>query len=443
MRNLLFLLGLAAASVAAQPAPTTLAGWERDVRIGARDRLHAYGGLFFDRGLFRQLTPGMDHEYELDLATIGFTPREDGRWLSAPVAFRLQAGSISRARFAHRVDVRARASLGPGALWLDAAQEEDLQASRLFSEVGGSLRYGRHEAGLAQTFGHYKPDLDLTLFYTHHADAGTFTARVEVLDVANDFIFEVLGTDASLEDTVRAYRAVPLLLSVAAASPADAALRAEAYAGFHPTVTADVSVRSSQEAFAFADGMAYAAALVEQRIGRARAGAFARATFSRARRTEPDGTGYHTFQRLVEGGLTAAVAWPRLALDGTGTVGTYVDEQDGTHFAHATVPRAFRYREDRLLARLSAETPLVRGVALGAVYLVQSRRGTKPLPYEGYLRFPPSSPNGRLTMALHLRHARADFALGGSFDLGGDPFFDDGRGLTRYDGAFVRLAVVP
>jgi hypothetical protein len=36
-----------------------------------------------------------------------------------------------------------------------------------------------------------------------------------------------------------------------------------------------------------------------------------------------------------------------------------------------------------------------------------------------------------------------ELALGGSIDLGGDPFFTDGRGLTRYDGGYVRLSVLP
>jgi hypothetical protein len=446
MRSTLVLLVLlTAASAWAQPvpAPATLEGWERSARVSLRDRLHAHGGLFFDRGLFRQLTPGMDHEYELDLATIGWTPREDARWLAAPVGFRMQAGSISRGRFAHRVDVRVGAELGAGTrVWLDAVQEEDVQAARLFSEVGASLRRGGHEVGLAQTFGHYKPDLDLTLFYARHASVGRLILRAEVLDVANDFIFETLGTDASLEQLVRSYERVPLGMSFAYATSVQAPTRFELFGGVQPTATARVEA-AGEPAFGFADGVAYGAALVERRVGAGyRVGMTARVQHSRIRRTEASGQGYRSAQHLAEAGVTVAAAWPRLVVDAEGSLGLYSDVQRDSDFSSSTVNGAFAYRERRLMARVRADVPLRSWLSVSAVYLAQGRTSADPLPYQGFLPFTPWSPNGRLSGALLLSHARAQFALGGSLDLGGDPFYGN-RPPTRYDGGYVRLSVTP
>ena len=445
----------------AQPdaaGPTaTLSGWSDAVRTAVRDRRHAYGGLFFDRGIFRRLTPGMDHEYDLDLLTYGFTPDEDARWYASNHALRTFMGSIHRSRFATQTRFRHRVAVGARhAILLDGMQQEDLTAQRFFVEAGYGYRLGRHHhIGFSQTVAAYKPDLDLSLFYAFdHAAAGLLRVELGLLDVANDLIFDVLGADPVLEDTVRSYRRAPRLFALTWHTPVCRGFRAEVAAGIQPTARADVhSQRRTDLRFRWADRLAYAGGLFEYRHARVTTGLLLRHTFSRAaRRSAPgarDATDYTTTQTDWSATAYALAPLPGLPVSGLQaglwlTAETYADVQRGTAFGAASIPSAMDYRERRLLlhARLH-RLPARRGRRAGLDYYGDGRTFARDETLMArYLTFLPWSPNGRLAFHAGYQVSPAVYVLAGAaYDTGGDPFYGDGRGPIRYDGGFGRLFV--
>ena len=201
-------------------------------------------------------------------------------------------------------------------------------------------------------------------------------------------------------------------------------------------------------AFAWDDAARYAGALVEWGHARLSAGLIGRSTFSRTARQATPGARLATdyTSRQSDRSLTAYLLAPVWNLEAGAwlTAERYTDRQTGTNFDGASIPAALDVRERRLMlhARLQRR-PARHGVRAGLDYYVDSRtfHGDADR-LNGYLRFLPYSPNGRA--ALHVGYQASPGAYlvaGASYDLGGDPFYGDGRGPVRYDGGFGRVVL--
>src|SRR5690625_7894081 len=60
-----------------EPMRQTLFGWEEETRLMIMNRYHNYGGIFYDRGLFRFTTPPFTKEHDINLISYNFTPIEE------------------------------------------------------------------------------------------------------------------------------------------------------------------------------------------------------------------------------------------------------------------------------------------------------------------------------------------------------------------------------
>ena len=453
---------LAAFAALAGPAraqasgPATLAGWADDLRVALLDRTGGTGGRLFDRGLWRPLVPAMDHEYPLDRFTFDPDLRAEAAWDTTTMGFRLVAGSTSKARFAFRTD--ARVETAPGArhrLGVRVTAEESEAARRGFVAVGYRYRRVAHAVGVEGRFGRYKPDVDLSAVYTVSAHAGTATVRLEGLDVLNGLIFSVLGTDPALEDTVRRYARAPVAVTAALQSPYGARLRGEFFGGWQPTSTATYTVRSDDtKTFRFEDAAAWAGALAEARVGLGplgdgRVGALGRVQRSGVGRFDAAGAGYRSRQTRAEAAAFAGATRGRLTADAYVGVVRFTDRQSGDAFTASTIPRAFAHRDRQTWTRLALA---YRFLPAWTATVGVRRHGRTPYPdpyaagdpYAGFLRFGLMAPNRRASFSVTFApHDRLGLTLGSSVDLDGDPWYGDGRGPVRFDGAFLRLSARP
>src|SRR5690606_37231377 len=381
----------------------SLVGWHKNVRVATLDRWHAFGGLFFDRGIFRRFTPGMDHEYDMDVLTDGFTPAEDRQWYTRDHAIRSYLGSIHRSRFATKTEARHRIELGSnGKLQVDALQQEDLTAQRFFVEIGYAHAFSdRHTGGFSQTIAAYKPDLDFTLFYNYRApQIGRIDLQLVFLDVANNFIFDVLGTDPVLEDTVRSYDKRPLLFDVYWRSTTTSRLRWEVVAGIQRPVSARVfTQRSSDLEFRWRERLHYGGFLLEYDHPIGTVGLYVTETSSAiARRATMTGTSYESAQSSRTATLYALAPIWRLQASLWLRAERYRDRQTGDNFDAASIHSEMDYLERRLTLQARLAYVPEQGFRVGLEYLVDCRlfhRDSHLI--NEYLQFLPWTPNGRLS----------------------------------------------
>ena len=425
----------------------TLTGWVDRLHIALRDRQHAHGGMFYDRGLLRRLTSSMDHEYALDLRTYGFTLADDADWYDAPQAFRTYMGSIHRSRFATASHFRSCVALGERhTVTLTGLQQEDLEAERFFVEVGYRYQRGHHQLGFRQTIASYKPDLDLGLFYAFEgASVGQIRMEMTLMDVANNFIFNTLGVDAALEDTVRSYRRSPRLLTMQWKSPTWHGLRGEIHAGVQPNAHAEIHTQTMpDQRFTWQDRVHFIGVLLEAQLGGITVGAMYRETGTGIMRSAPPGAAFTSTQASRTTTLYGLARLWKFDAEVWIDHERYRDHQFGTDFDQAVLPVAMDYRE----VRTTVHTRLVyvppdRGLRFAFDYLLDSRTYNDDVRLMNqYLRFPHHTPNGRLALQVGYAFSRrAYIVLGAAYDAGGDPFYGD-RGLTRYDGGFARVVVI-
>lgn len=400
----------------------------------------------------------MDHEYHIDLRTAGFDIWRDDGWHREANGLRSYAGSIDRSAFATMTDIRHRERLGARqAFTISARQQDDLSARRLFLELGYDVNLtGRHILGVRHTGGGFKPDLDAGLHY--RADlrtAGFANLSVTFLDYANNFIYDVLGTDPVLDDTTRSYRRIPLLLEGRWRSPSSVPFEVEVAAGLMPPAHANVE-RQQEPSFQMATrhAMRYAAAVVGYRTG----GFDVRMShrFSEEARsfTSPPessaGRDYDARQTMSWTSLSAAGTWPfqrshdlRASLSVHRS--TYLDKQHGTDFIGARITEAFRLDERRweTTSRLDI-IPIRNGLRAGAAFLTDARdyREGMDVFERHFIMFRQWSPNQRVSMHVGYQVRPGAFIeVGATVDIDGDDFYTDGRGVTRFDGGFGRLQV--
>jgi len=134
---------------------TSLDAWRESRRLFLLDRAHSVGGRFFDRGLFRHVTPGIDREYNQEMIAYGFPSGSARRGHSADNRLLVRGGSIRRDLWAFSARLRSRVSLGDDhALDLRLDLQEDGQVSRALLDIGYAWRPApSHRVGLRHTFG--------------------------------------------------------------------------------------------------------------------------------------------------------------------------------------------------------------------------------------------------------------------------------------------------
>lgn len=442
----------------AQPRPLGLDGWVERLHIDMRDQRGAFGGLFFDRGSARFYTPRMDHEYHLDLRSADFNAWWMDGWNAASNGFRTYAGSIDRSIFATTTRFRHHEHVGNRhGLSIDALQQDDLSAERLYVELGYHFNLtGRHSIGVSHTAGSFKPDLDLNLFYAGSLRrAGRVDAGLMLLDWLNNFIYDFLGVDPALDDTVRSYRTIPVLLHGRWRSPASLPFSADIAAGVLPPSHARTSLQSdARYEFDLRHRFRYAGlhlatsidryAVAVRHLHTSESRWFTRPETSSARRS------YETNQVSYRSSASVAADWRMIRRHTLRTSAMiehlrYRDRQRGEDFREGSVGQPFDLIERRLEGALAlALIPDGRGLRAGLRLLTDSRSYSDDIDvFLGrYLRFAQWSPNQRLS--LHLGYqARPGVFLeaGASFDVDGDAFYTDDRGLTRFDGGFGRVSV--
>lgn len=437
-----------------RPPHVTLEGWDRRVRMAVWDRSHAYGGLFYDRGLLRRWTPKMDDEYDLDLYAIMPTLADDAAFYAAENGFRTAAGSITTVRFAIESEFRSGTRLaGPIALEVRGVQQEDLQANRAFVELGYHLDLGRgHRLGLRHSFAARKEDLDIEMVYGFRSDRLDAEASVGRLDVLNNVVHDKLNPVPQQADTLRVYEDAPYWLATRLSAPIGP-VRVEAVGGFTPTARSNVRSQTDEQVrFAYDSGFAYWGALAEAEVAGPAlvVGVLGRGARSNAARTTPPEiaapSDFASRQAELSGGVFALGRWRSVRAEAWWTRSRVTDRQWGTAFAGSTIGGPYdideRWTWRRL--RLTWAPGRERGPSLGLEYLAALRG----FPVDGDLQELRENVLYQLRNARHHRLSaqvgyrfspRARITLGASYDVDRDPAPFNFRIPPVYDGAYMRL----
>ena len=438
-----------------RPHHVTLEGWDRRTRLAVWDRSHAFGGVYYDRGVLRRWTPQMDHEYDLDNFSIKPTLADDAAFYASRRGFRTAAGSITNGSFVIESELQTTEPLiGPLGIDVRFVQQEDLSAERAFVELGYHVKLGKgHRVGVRHSFASLKTDLDAELVYqyTHRQlDAELSVGR---LDIVNNLVNEVLVPDPVHFDTLRVYETPPYWVAGRASVPVGP-VRFEAVGGITPESRADVRSQTLEQArFQFDNAFAYGGGLAEAEVLKNRlvVGAMASGSQSDAsRRTPPEvlaSSNYASRQVQVRGGVFALARWRSLRAEAWWMHERASDRQSGSAFAGSTIDKPYDIEERWDWARVRLDwTPGSRwGPTFGAEYV----HGLRSYPVEGdqeeiqreVLRFFPYGPNRRVTVRAGFRFSpRAEVIFGVNGDLDGDTFYSDGG--RPYDGAYVRIRVV-
>lgn len=462
LRPLFILATLLLLADAATAQGPTWQRWEQEVLLGLRDREGGFGGYPFDRGRLRRYTPEMDHEYRLDRRAVQFAPEDDAAWFATAHGVRTTTASLDKARFGTVTEVRHRLDVGERhRLAFDAVHQEDFTARRFFIEgsYGYVVRPG-HIVGVTHTMGRFKPDLDAEVFYeAEHSRLGRLRAGLVALDAYNNVIFDRLGVDPALQDTLRSYDRAQRLVRVRWQSPALATafgpVRVEAYGGVQPTSRATVTT-FSDPAFAYRreEQFGYAAALVALTHGplvlSTRAGYWTDRNWFDASPEAADARDYTTRQRELHLGSRAQARWPLRPSHDLEAVADmalvyYRDAQTGTDFTGSTVAVPLDLRETRVEAEARLTwLPVDGGFRASLRWLLDGRtHGEQIDTFEAaFLRFGQPSPQHRMSLLLGYDLRRGiRIEAGASVDLDGDTFYDD-RGWTLFDGGFGRVTML-
>ncbi len=432
------------------PNRVTLKGWVHDLRVAAWDRAGSAGGRYFDRGVFHYRTPRMDHEYDLDMFTVGFTMAEDAAFYAFDNGFRSRAISVTTSDFATQTQIHATTALSERiALRIDSDLQDDLQARRLALRLGYEMEVAEgHTVGLTHSLARAKADMDMGGYYRFE-NGKHWAAEVEViaLDGLNNIIGGLTASPFN-RDTLRHYTDAPFMLSSRVSVPVLPRIRGEAAFGVQPRAKANIrSLNHDSLRFNFEDAFSYAGLLLEVEAwpGHITSGAVAKFTSSTSTRTaDADArrpANYVTRQAYSRLGAFALGNWGKLHAETFVYFDHYADEQEGELFGGATVDGSYLFEEQRtwIRAKIGAMTPI--GVDASLAYQADLR--TYP---EGeglgdrYYAFIPHRPNHRLTLSFSLPFSQNAVLDGGTtFDLDNDHFFPDPRSRSHYDGTYLRL----
>lgn len=425
----------------------TLAEWAADRRLWMLDRAHAYGDQFYDRGIFRHITPRMDREYAIDRATYRFPPDRDHAWHQARSGIRFYAGSITRNRLGVVTDIKHAADIGEGhTLHVSARLRDDAQSEGALLQFRYDWQLAStHRVGLRHTLGQYKPDFDASVYYQFGTPRqGRVRAEITALDIYNNFLFGTLGVWKGQEEYEQIYEQNPYLLQLSAASSVQRPLRAELYLGWQPTSKRVVQSQVADSVrYRDREAAHYLGALIAYDAGRISTGlVYQRDKSSLDRKGLRSGVSsdYRTEQR-----------YHRVGLFTTGTLGplrgsawvfleNYYDRQRGSDFQLSTIDRPLNWTEARTNVQVRAYyAPAATGVFAGLEYVALDRR--------------PADPSGVMAeqwatswAGRGLSHYRGPVVLGyrfgkGAVSLGINYDFDGDKKGDRFDNGFFRFSL--
>jgi len=435
-------------SFAQNPLQATLEGWEDGVQRAIGDRYHAYGGIYYDRGLFRPLTPDMDGEYILDEATAGFTLVEDSRFYSSRYGFRFYAASIDKSRFITYGYFRAAVPVkGKHTLRVEGVQQEDLRGRRSFINLGYEYQItGKHRFGGAVSGAAYKPDIDLSLHYQYGSKkSGLARIQYTMLDVANNLIFNTLGVDPVLEDTTRSYSSSPGMFSMRLFSPKWNNIRAELVGGHQTQAQALVQSQAAPDtSFYWDDSASYFGALIEYYVSPVvTIGLSHRYTSNDIVRGSPENSAfssdYTSEQWSRRTGVFAVGVHKEFQADFWYTFSKSKDAQAGTDYDQANIQEDMDYRRDESLLevrlrRMPFDSGVLAGIDLRFHHLSENEDAEI---IDGYRKFTHLENGQRSTITLGYQFRQDSyFEFGMSYDFDGD------KKDQRFDGAFLRLMIL-
>ena len=446
---------------------TTLDAWRESRRLLLLDRAHSVGGRFFDRGLFRHVTPGVDREYDQEMLAYGFPPGSAREGRPADNRLLFWGGSIRRDLWAFSTRLRSRVSLGRRhALDLRLDLQEDGQVSRALLDIGYAWRPAPgHAVGLRHTLSQYKYDFDVSAFYRARSSRfGVAEVEWTFQNLYSDLIYQSLGLSASDRDVIRDYARHPYLLTVSYASPDRFPLRGELVGGIQPLSEA-VFEAQSNSAFRYRDDRRahFVGALLEYRVrsvagGSLTGGLFYKTDVSWLRRT---GTGadvpsdYTARQQSRRYGAFLRGRWGPVRAGVRAFRGMYQDRQTGSNFTHSLLPQPIDYEGGRrgLKGRLAYAPE--RGLTTGLMYAGLFRSydakcdaescdvGHTFAPWTGqYWGLGPDN-HGAYGLVGY-RFPRGRVVLGLGLDLDGDDDFPESHpnrppSRSYFDGGFTRL----
>ncbi|PEN12322.1 hypothetical protein CRI94_14975 [Longibacter salinarum] len=435
------------------PPQATLSYWAQSRRLMILDREHSVGNRFFDRGVFRHVTPFTDREYELDLMAYRFSPFENAQWTRASGGLRMRAGSVERDLWAIKTEIKNTVALGDSArhyFTIDGIIQEDPQVQRSWLQMSYAYRLAPHHAvGLRHTFSQYKYDLDVTPYYAYASPKwGQASVGLTFLNAYSNFIYERLGINEEVLDIVRVYETKPLLLELSYSSPTTYALRGEFHAGLQPK-TRSLYFSQTADSYRFRDAETahYLGALLEYRLDPVTVGVYVQQDGSSlARETAGDSldTSYRTEQTQRRVGAYVRTSWRKFRLEANAFTGFYDDIQSGDNFEMSTLDEAFAFTTETngVHSRLVYEP---EGLPFfGVEYLTFLRRlpanARALVPWSGkYWDIGPD--NYRLVGLIGYRFGRGSVAMGIGYDTDGDFNADKPAPLKRFDNGFFRFAM--
>lgn len=471
---LILLLSFTAPALHAQSNDSpraTLKGWETNMNGFIKDRANNFGGVYYDRGLFRWTTAEMTLEYHIDMFTYGFSYFDDYEWFASDNGFQSMVGSLNTPEFAVNSRLKSHQAVSEnGAITINAFQQEDRRAKRSLFVLGYQHRFGEnHLAGVSQTLGQIKTDLDATLFYQFgNSGIGFITTEITFLDWFNNKVTG-LSEDRQSEFLIRhSYTNKPYLYVLRLESPQIGFFRGEATFGVQPRSEALVSRRElPDEDFIMEDWVNYQAALFEANYAGLTAGILYQRTFARMQRDAAPGTDYlldyGNRQIQQRGGAYLHYRWKDLGFEQWFFVERNRDHQFDNEPAEYRVqdPQAGgRYPFDfNELRRWNKSRIFYQPITGFTAYLEHNGdwrdlgmdgetgdgRVFEALNYRTYYTDQIVSRNERLTLGFGYRFFENFWlTLGASYDIDGDlkDGFDQDRqnaSPARFDGGFGRM----
>jgi len=436
------------AITASKAAPrVTLAGWAADRRLWMLDRRHSYGDQYYDRGVFRHITPLMDREYPIDLATYRFTPGQDQAWREIDTGMRIRTGSITRNQWGISTEIKHVADLGSGhSLGIDAFLREDAQTQRVLLEMAYDWTVAsNHHVGVRHTFAQYKPDFDVSAYYQYgDDDSGYVRAEATAMDAYNDFLFGVLGVWKGREEYERVYEQNPYLLQLAVSSPPRYPLRAELFGGWHtPSELVVQSQFNENERYRDREGGHYLGAMVSYRMGPVTTGLMYQrdqSSLDRLGLRSAVTSDYWTEQRYERGGLFATGGWGPFRGSVWLFLVDYYDRQRGTDFSLSTIDQALSWDEERTNYQFRFYyVPEATGLFVGVEYVGLDRRSAPVTGVMGNQWATSWGDRGpshyRGPVILGYRFGRGAVSMGINYDFDADLKGD------RFDNGFFRFTL--
>lgn len=452
----------------------TLKGWETNLNLFIKDRTNNFGGVYYDRGLFRWTTNEMTLEYHIDMFTYGFTYFDDNEWFASNNGFRSMVGSLNTPEFAVNSRLKSHQAVSEnGTITINAYQQEDRQAKRSLFVLGYQHQFGEsHLAGFSHTLGQKKTDLDATFFYQYgNSNIGFITTEITLLDWFNNMVTG-LSEDRQSEFLIRHnYTKKPYLYVFRLESPQVGIFRGEASLGVQPRTEARVFRRDlPNEDYIMEEWVNYQAALLEANYERLTAGIIYQRTFARMQRDAAPASDYpldYGNRQLQErGGAYLHYRWSHFGVEQWFFIERNRDQQFDNEPAEyrAQDPNAGgRYPFDFNEVRRWNKTKIFFRPDTGFNAFLEHNgdwrdlgldgetgdgRVFEALNYRTYYNNLIVSRNERLTLGLGYKFTPNFWiTLGASYDIDGDlkdGFDQDRQGASpaRFDGGFGRMHFV-